>query len=482
MQATRLFTIALVSFLFSTTADSFAQTVTHVPHYTFNGDELGGQFGFSVSGAGDVNGDGTPDLIVGLNGSARVLSGSDRNILYNFNGDHQFDGFGQSVSGAGDVNGDGFDDLIVGAPSANSNNGLDSGSARVLSGSDGSVLYNFDGESTDDYFGWSVSGAGDVNGDGTPDLIVGAPTAFGPFRGRGSARVLSGSDGSVLYKFNGDTEGDVLGVAVSGAGDVNGDGFDDLIVGATGDDNNGDSSGSARVLSGSDGSVLYNFNGDSEGDVLGIAVSGAGDVNGDGFDDLIVGAPTDDNNGDSSGSARVFSGSDGSVLYTFNGESEFDRFGIAVSGAGDVNGDGFDDLIVGASWANNDGLEGNFQGSARVLSGVDGQVLYNFTGNNGEYFGTSVSSAGDVNGDGFDDFIIGAPGRRGGYAQVFVSQISQPELLLGDCNQDGVVNFLDIAPFIAILSAGEFLEQADTNEDGVVDFLDIAPFIALLTL
>ena len=147
------------------------------------------------------------------------------------------------------------------------------------------------------------------------------------------------------FTFTGDSAGDRFGNSVSSAGDVNGDGFDDLIVGAQNDDNNGTDSGSARVFSGADGSVLYNFDGDSAGDLFGGSVSGAGDVNGDGFDDLIVGAQNDDNNGANGGSARVLSGADGSVLYSFDGEIG-DGFGQSVSGAGDVDGDGFDDLIV----------------------------------------------------------------------------------------------------------------------------------------
>jgi hypothetical protein len=108
------------------------------------------------------------------------------------------------------------------------------------------------------------------------------------------------------FPFSGDSANDQFGISVSGAGDVNGDGFDDLIVGAHLDDNNGGSSGSARVLSGATGAILYTFSGDSAGDQFGFSVSGAGDVDGDGFDDLIVGAFLDDNNGTDSGSARVF--------------------------------------------------------------------------------------------------------------------------------------------------------------------------------
>ncbi|MFT7619211.1 MAG: hypothetical protein ACI97A_002861 [Planctomycetota bacterium] len=422
--------ILLTAFLIGITTQQLpAQSMT-VPAYTFNGDSANDNFGRSVSDAGDVNGDGFADLIGGApfddnngssSGSARVFSGFDGSILYTFNGDSTGDYFGWSVSGAGDVNGDGFADLIVGAPLDNGNN---SGSARVFSGFDGSILYTFNGDNAGDRSGLSVSGAGDVNGDGFADLIVGADLDDNNVGNSGSARVFSGFDGSILYTFNGGNTDDQFGFSVSGAGDVNGDGFADLIVGANGDDNNGSSSGSARVFSGFDGSTLYTFNGDSAGDVFGASVSGAGDVNGDGFADLIVGAFGDDNNGADSGSARVFSGFDGSVLYAFDGNSGSDDFGFSVSGAGDVDGDGCDDVIVGARTDDNNGSS---SGSARVFSGFDGSILYTFDGDSSsDWFGVSVSGAGDVNGDGFADLIVGAlyddnNGTDSGSAQVFVS-------------------------------------------------------------
>ncbi|MFT7617250.1 MAG: hypothetical protein ACI97A_000884 [Planctomycetota bacterium] len=384
--------------------------------YTFPGDNYGDLFGRSVSGAGDVNGDGFDDVIAGApgddnngpsSGSARVLSGFDGNILFTFNGDDFLDEFGSSVSGAGDVNGDGFDDVIVGA-FHDSNNGPDSGNARIFSGFDGSILYSFDGDNATDRLGSTVSGAGDVNGDGFDDVIVGISGDDNNGSSSGSARVFSGIDGSILYTFNGDSFGDQLGYSVSGAGDVNGDGFDDVIAGAIGEDNNGTDSGIARVFSGFDGSVLYTFDGDNTGDVMGRSVSGAGDVNDDGFDDVVAGAAWDDNNGANSGSARVFSGFDGSILYTLNGDSANDEFGYSVGGAGDVNGDGFDDVIAGAPFDDNNGTD---SGSVRIFSGFDGSILYTFNGNNTkDEFGRSVSGAGDVNGDGLDEVIAGAPG------------------------------------------------------------------------
>ena len=387
---------------------------SQTPLYLFQGN---GDLGRSVSGAGDVNADGFADLIVGAPldgaGSALVFSGLDGSTLYTFNGDSQQDWFGVSVSGAGDVNLDGFADLVVGAWFADIN-GTDSGYARVFSGVDGSILYTLYGNSTNDKFGVSVSGAGDVNGDGFDDVIVGA---HGDNQHRGSAQVFSGVDGSILYTFEGNSSSARFGWSVSGGGDVNGDGVPDLIVGAR----HSHPHGRAYVFSGLNGSVLYTWYYSANFDHIGFSVSDAGDVNADGFDDVIAGAPYNDNNGTLSGSARVFSGVDGSVLYTFDGDTENDYLGYSVSGAGDVNGDGFDDLIVGA-WQP---TYPSGPGYARVFSGMDGTVLYTFYGDaQNDDFGFAVSGAGDVNGDGSDDVIVGAPLDYNvlGFAQVFASR------------------------------------------------------------
>src|SRR5215510_13005486 len=152
------------------------------------------------------------------------------------------------------------------------------------------------------------------------------------------------------------TPGDQLGVAVAGAGDVNGDGFADVIAGATDGVGNGDEPGTAIVYSGLDGAVLYRFVGDFDGDAFGTAVAGAGDVDRDGFDDVIVGARYDDHTAIFSGAVKVYSGKTGAVLHAFYGDGEGDRLGYSVAGAGDVNGDGFADIVAGAVFDNNNGF------------------------------------------------------------------------------------------------------------------------------
>jgi len=237
--------------------------------------------------------------------------------------------------------------------------------------------------------------------------------------GAGRAYVYSGQTGSLLWTFTGEEQYGALGNSVSGAGDVNEDGCDDLIVGAP---HWGYDlpffSGWAYVYSGQTGDLLWTFTGEAEQDHFGSSVSGAGDVNNDGYDDLIVGAQDNDAGGGWAGRAYVYSGQTGALLQTFTGEAELDRFGSSVSGAGDVNNDGYDDLIVGAQ-ANDAG--GDYAGRAYVYSGQTGALLQTFTGEAGEGFGGSVSGAGDVNNDGRADLIVGAWGYDGvGRAYVYV--------------------------------------------------------------
>ncbi|TAH37706.1 MAG: hypothetical protein EYC70_06995 [Planctomycetota bacterium] len=390
------------------------------------------ELGHAVSCAGDVNGDGFDDLIAGapysspggmtLAGSAFVYSGPTGALLYSYDGSTTQAFFGISVSGVGDVNTDGFDDFIVGE-SQNSNGG----SAFVYSGMTGALLYRFDGQSVGDSFGWSVSGAGDVNGDGVPDLIVGARYAdsLGAFSDAGSAYVFSGATGNRLYRIDGQNNNASLGWSVSDAGDVNADGFADFAVGAP----NAvvpmggafPRPGSVFVHSGANGSLLYRLDGEDNGDDFGIAVSGLEDISNDGFDDLVIGAYRADPNGLTyAGSAYLYSGATGVRLQRFDGDNAYDYFGGSVSGAGDVNGDGFGDFLVGADHADPGGASG--AGSVFLYSGAAGYLLARLDGElAGDELGASVSGAGNTDGDGIEDIVVGATGVGGGAVYLYAS-------------------------------------------------------------
>ena len=389
--------------------------------------------GFSVSGAGDVNGDGHGDLIAGAYGNDAAGSsagrayvmyggpGADATADLTLTGVAAGDAFGWSVSDAGDVNGDGFGDVIVGA-FGNDTAGSNAGRAYVFFGgvsTDAVADVTLTGAAADDFFGMSVSGAGDVNGDGYGDLIVGANgnDAGGSFAGR-TYLYFGGvaPDAVADLVLTGAAAGDNFGASVSGAGDVNGDGYEDFIVGAYINGAGGPNAGRAYVYFGGrtvDAIADLVLTGTANSD-FGFSVSGAGDVNGDGYADVVVGAAADDAGAGNAGRAYVFYGGsapDAVADVIFTGEAANNQFGYSVSGAGDLNRDGFGDVVVGSPF---NGAGGVDAGRAYVFlggPGVDGVADITFTGAvAGDNLGNSVSAARDVNGDNFDDVIVGAPG------------------------------------------------------------------------
>ena len=479
--------------------------------FILNGIDADDRSGFSVSSAGDVNGDGYDDLIIGAvfadpngagsgetyivyggasaPGTGGVLDLSDLDGTNGFilNGIDAVDWSGNSVSSAGDVNGDGYDDLIIGARFADPNGDSDAGESYVI------------------YGGASAPGIG----------------------GRLNLSTLDGTNGFIL---NGIDGGDQFGLSVSSAGDVNGDGYDDLIIGARTADPNGSSSGETYVvyggasapgtggrfnlsmLNGTNGFIL---NGIDARDYSGRSVSSAGDVNGDGYDDLIFGAYRADPNGNFlAGETYVIYGGasapgtdgvldlsdlDGTNGFILNGIDEDDYSGISVSSAGDVNGDGYDDLIIGTKYARD--RHGNFfsGGETYVVyggasaPGINGALdLSDLDGTNGFILngvdartshGISVSSAGDVNGDGYDDLIIGAsyanPNGDFGAGETYVvyGGASAPgtdgvlDLSMLNGSNGFILNGIDAVDFsgYSVSSAG------DVNGDGYDDLIIGAP-------
>ncbi len=328
--------------------------------------------------------------------------------MFTFEGINDSAELGRAVASAGDIDGDGFDDVLIGIPGDTIGGGLRVGSARVYSGVDGTELLAVYGSTVDGWFGRAVDCAGDVNGDGVPDLVIGAPYDDTIAQIAGAARVFSGVDGTLLFQVYG-SYADRVGYAVAGAGDVNADGYDDVIVGAPNADSMlGVDAGSATVYSGRDGTVLYQLSGVLPLDQFGKSVDGAGDVDIDGYADFIVGAwRRTTPRGLASGAAFVYSGKTGQELLQLWGNTAFEGFGSSVACAGDVDFDGASDVIVGATFA--DAPLFSSAGNARVFSGTDGTLLHEFHGSSaGAYYGSAVDCAGDVDGDGFADLVIGA--------------------------------------------------------------------------
>jgi len=404
-----------------------------------------------------------------------------------------------------------------------------------LTGSNG---FTINGVAPSDTSGYSVSDAGDINGDGIGDIVIGAPgftlsnpdatttpgtsyVVFGSQAGFPANFELSTLNGTNGFALNGVAADDWTGFRVRGAGDVNGDGKDDLIIGANGANPNGlENAGSSYVLFGStsgfapsidlatlNGINGFTINGIAAGDELGSAVSGAGDVNGDGFADLSIGAPYADPNGlEKAGQSYVVFGSnngfptslnvsdlDGNNGFTINGIGAGDELGVSVSAAGDVNGDGIDDLIIGAFGPDSNGLENagqsyvvfgstvGFASSLNVsdLDGTNGFAIDGIT--EGDYL-SRVSAAGDVNGDGIDDLIIGAFGADpNGNANAGTSYVvfGSPEAFPASFNPSGLdgtngfaINGIAEDDFsgIRVSSAGDF------NGDGIDDLIISTPF------
>ncbi len=439
---------------------------------SFLGEDDLDQAGSGISGVGDVNGDGFDDFLIGAvgdddggyyagqtylifgNASGWAMDTDLSDADASFWGEERYTMTGQSLSGAGDVNGDGFDDFLIGAWEEDGRNaghtylilGKATGWAMDTSLSDADA--SFLGEDSDDLSSISISEAGDVNGDGYDDFIIGAYRdedggddagqtylILGKASGWAMDTDLSAADAS----FWGEDSEDLSGSAVSGAGDVNGDGFDDIIIGAPGNDDGGAYAGQTYLILGKASGWMMDtdlstadasFLGEGDNNIAGYKISGAGDVNGDGFDDILIGANSDEDGRPSAGQTYMILGkASGWAMDTglsaanasYHGEEVDDYSGSAVSGAGDVNGDGFDDFLIGAS--------GNDEGGSRagqsylILGKASGWAMDTNLSTAGASFwgehaddrsGSRVSGAGDVNGDGFDDILIGAVGNDDG--------------------------------------------------------------------
>jgi len=422
------------AFVYHGSASGLSSTAS----WTAESDQASTRFGFSVGPAGDVNGDGYADVLVGApdydggqvnEGRAFVYHGSASGLSltpsWTAESDQASALFGFSAGTAGDVNGDGYAEVIVGAYLFD-NGQTDEGRAFVYHGS-ASGLSSTAGWTAESHqasadFGVSVGTAGDVNGDGYSDVIVGAFQFDNGQTNEGRAFVYHGSASGLSstagWTAESDQAGASSGFSVGTAGDVNGDGYAEVIVGAYLFDNGQTNEGRAFVYEGSASGLALMPNWTAESDqasaLLGYSVATAGDVNGDGYSEVIVGAYLYDNGQTDEGRAFVYHGAAMGLSlvsgWTAEGDQELASFGSSVGTAGDVNGDGYADVIVGAGYFDNgqfnEGMVFVYHGAATGLSLTPGWTAE--SDQVGAAFGFSVGTAGDVNGDGYADVIVGA--------------------------------------------------------------------------
>jgi len=359
----------------------------------------GGAFGWIARNIGDVDGDGIADFVTSApnlesnRGRVYVYSSGSGERLWSADGSAAGDRLGVGIEAAGDVNADGIPDVVAGAPGA--------GRAFVYSGRDGAPLLTLSG-AVDMAFGQHVSDAGDVNGDGHADVVVSAPgSPSNPSPGPGSVWVYSGSDGSALVELEGAEDGDGFGSAVAGA--TTSDGSSLLVVGA----GTAGERGVGRVLVYRDlgREPAFTIEPDETGAWLGgMFVSVPGDVDGDGVPDVYASDWTNSAKGPQTGRVYVHSGADGHRLMALTGDLAGEGFGTSVSDAGDLDGDGHADLAVGA-WQHASLAPGG--GRISVVSGRTGTRVWTITGKvPGETLGFDSTGIGDVDGDGVGDLLI----------------------------------------------------------------------------
>jgi hypothetical protein len=373
-------------------------------------------FGAGVAGSDDINSDGVPDLLVAAvcspdPGQVFVFSGKDFTLLLTIDSPSAQTRtlFGECLTSVDDINGDEIPDILIGDQSVDVEGNENQGQAYIFSGADGILLRTIDVPNPGPraWFGWGLCRIGDIDGDTIGDYVIPACGQYGDFSNRGKVFLFSGLSGGLIRTIE-IPDSESFGEWTADLGDINGDGISDLLIGDRFWD-----AGRAFIFSGADGNLLLTLDNPNpqSGDEFGFRLDGAGDVNGDGIPDMIVGATNQEVEGYRAGQAFVLSGFDGSLLLTLDNPNPQDggSFGWSVAGVGDVDIDGVPDMLVSAPYQNVG--DNRAQGRAFLFSGGDGSLLKTLNTPNPQpwaCFGEMVAGVGDLNDDGMPDLLIGA--------------------------------------------------------------------------
>lgn len=373
--------------------------------HEFEGEGANDEFGWVARRVGDLNGDGANDFVTTApghgNGKGKiyVYSSRDGALLFSHEG-HAGERLGNGAAGAGDVNADGVPDVIVGAPRHRADG--ESGRAIVYSGKDGKTLLALVGKQAGDRFGYKVSGAGDLNGDGHEDVLVTSLAGEGQQPGSGCCDAYSGKDGALLFTLKGERASDSFGSAVAGCLEGEQRMF---AVGAK--DAGANRAGRVYVyeMKGSAPTLKFTIEADDKSKDLGqMFVAFPGDVDGDGVVDVFASDFTAGGAAPGVGCVVMVSGKTGEQLYRLEGTHAQEGFGTSISDALDVTGDGRGDLAIGA-WQNHE--EAPSAGKIYLYDGASGKRIRTWTCRQaGDTCGFDATGLGDINNDGVAELLI----------------------------------------------------------------------------
>ncbi|MDA1259506.1 MAG: integrin alpha [Planctomycetota bacterium] len=436
------------------------------------------ELGAAVACIGDVNGDLIPDTLQGspgsdssgmtANGKVQIRSGADGAQIDRVLGAATGDRLGAAVANAGDVTGDGIDDFLCGAP-FHDGGAADGGAVYLYNGATRSLVRTWLGADAGGHFGASVAGGVDVDGDNVPDVIIGAPDAeFGGMTAAGRVFVYSGATGTLIRSHDGVAQDDRLGAAAVLLDDVNGDLKGDYVLGSPGSDlGPGLRAGAIEGFSGADGASLYTRSGGTDAAEFGASLARLADRDGDGVNEFIVGAPGATGPlGATYGAARIYLGDTGEFDKQFVPVETDTRYGTSVAGAGDVDLDGVEDILVGAPFS--DGGTIIDCGTLWFVSGINGfHSRVADGGGDNAHMGSAVACAGDLDGDRRPAIMVGSAGfNPGGLASAGAVDIYEidPWMALDidsfSSAAGGVINFAVDFPTSSANSAYEIFASA----------------------